>query len=67
MEERIVELETRLAFQEDTIQHLNQTVSDQQRQIDALKETVETLKQRLRSISPSPVGSEGPEPPPPHY
>ncbi|MEJ2396658.1 MAG: SlyX family protein [Candidatus Thiodiazotropha sp.] len=67
MEERIVELETRLAFQEDAIYHLNQTVSEQQHQIDALTEVLEILKQRLRSLSPSPLGSEGPEPPPPHY
>ena len=67
MEERIVELETRLAFQEDAIHHLNQTVSDQQRQIDVLKEILETLKLRLRSLSLSPVASGDPEPPPPHY
>lgn len=67
MEERIVELETRLAFQEEVIHHLNQTVSDQQRQVDTLMQTVEMLKQRLQSLSPSPVGSGEPEPPPPHY
>lgn len=67
MEARIVELETRLAFQEDAIHHLNQTVADQQRQIDALNKLVEQLKQRLQSLSPSPLESDQPEPPPPHY
>jgi SlyX protein len=67
MEERVVELETRLAFQEDAIHHLNQTVAEQQRHIDALLETVEQLKQRLQSLSPSPLEGDQPEPPPPHY
>lgn len=67
MEERLVELETRLAFQEDAIHHLNQTVADQRRQIEELEQRVEQLKQRLRSVSPSPLEGDQPEPPPPHY
>jgi SlyX protein len=67
MEAHIVELETRLAFQEDAIHHLNQTVADQQRRIDELCKTVDLLKQRLQSLSPSPMESDQPEPPPPHY
>ena len=67
MEERIVELETRLAFQEDAIHHLNQTVAEQRRQLDELGQMVEQLKQRLRTLSPSPLEGDQPEPPPPHY
>ena len=67
MEERLIELETRLAFQEDAIHHLNQTVADQRRQIDALEQRIEQLKQRLQSLNPSPLEGDQPEPPPPHY
>lgn len=67
MEARVVELETRLAFQEDAIHHLNETVAAQQRQIDALTKTLEALKKRLLSLSPSPLDSNEAEPPPPHY
>jgi SlyX protein len=67
METRVVELETRLAFQEDAIHHLNQTVADQQRQIDVLSKTLEQLKERLQGLSLSPLEGDQPEPPPPHY
>jgi SlyX protein len=67
MEERLVELETRLAFQEDAIHHLNRTVADQQRLIEALEQRIEQLTERLRNLSPSPLEGDQPEPPPPHY
>ena len=67
MEDRVIELETRLAFQEDSIQHLNQTLADQQRLIDSLLAELSQLKQRLQSLSPSPLEGDHPEPPPPHY
>jgi SlyX protein len=67
MEERIVELETRLAFQEDAIHHLNETVAAQQRQIDSLNGMVDLLRQRLQQISTSPLQGHEEESPPPHY
>jgi SlyX protein len=54
MEERVVELEMRLAFQDDAIQHLNRTVTDQQQQIDALEQRLEAFRQRLQSLTSSP-------------
>jgi len=67
MEERIVELETRLAFQEDAIHHLNETVAAQQRRIDSLSGMLEVLSQRLQQFSTSPLHGNEEEPPPPHY
>ena len=64
---QIVELETRLAFQEHTLQALNDVVTRQQQQIDALVREVQTLKDRLRAAAPSPVGPLEDEKPPPHY
>lgn len=67
MDERIVELETRLAFQEQSIQTLNETVIEQARQIERLSGELEALKQRMRAIAPSIIATEAEETPPPHY
>lgn len=65
--EHMVEIETRLAFQEHTLQALNDVVTRQQHQIDALVREIQTLKDRLRAAAPSPVGPIEDEKPPPHY
>lgn len=67
MEHRLVELETKLAFQEDTIQKLNDVATLQQKQIDRLSRELEEIKSHLREIMPSLVSSEKEEKPPPHY
>lgn len=67
LESRIVELETRLAFQEHTLQSLNDVVTRQQQQIEALVRGIQALKDRLRAAAPSPVGPLEDEKPPPHY
>lgn len=64
---RITELETRLAFQDQTVQTLNEVVTRQQRDLDRVQHEIETLKARLRGLEPSPVGRREDEPPPPHY
>ena len=67
LETRAVELETRLAFQEHTLQALNDVVTRQQQQIEALIRDIQALKDRLRATTPSPVGPLEDEKPPPHY
>lgn len=62
-----MELETRLAFQEHTLQALNDVVTGQQQQIEALVREIQTLKDRLRAAAPSLVGPLEDEKPPPHY
>lgn len=66
-EMRMVELETRLAFQDHTLQALNDVVTRQQQQIEALVREIQALKDRLRAATPSPVGPLQEENPPPHY
>lgn len=67
MEERFVDLETRLTYQERTIEELNEVVTRQQGQIDTLEEKLAAVISHLRE-SASPVsGDAGDEPPPPHY
>ena len=67
MNERLTELEVRVAFQEKTIQDLNEVVTRQQRQIDRLTQTLETVKSRLAALAPSMVIPQEEEKPPPHY
>ena len=67
MNERLTELEVRVAFQEKTIQDLNEVVTDQQRQIDRLTQELEAIKSRLAGLAPSMVIPQEDEKPPPHY
>jgi SlyX protein len=67
MNERLTELEVRVAFQEKTIQDLNEVVTDQQRQIDRLTRELEAIKSRLAALAPSMVIPQDEEKPPPHY
>lgn len=66
-ENRLIDLETRLAFQEHTLQALNDVVIRQQQQIEVLIREVNALKDRLRAAAPSLVVPLEDEKPPPHY
>ena len=67
MENRLIELETRLAFQEDALQALNTVVVRQQREIAEFTRQIETLKIQLRAVATA-SGTDGTdETPPPHY
>ena len=67
MENRLIELETRLAFQDNSLQELNTVVVRQQREIDALTRELEMLKAQLRTLAPDLVANRADEAPPPHY
>jgi SlyX protein len=63
--ERIDALEMRLTFQDETIETLNQTITAQWKQIDALTRQLAELKERLQDAennAPSPANER-----PPHY
>ena len=64
---RVVELETRVAFQEDALQQLNDALLRQQQLLNRLTNDLAALTERLRGLDPSPVGRREDEPPPPHY
>jgi SlyX protein len=49
-EERIIELEIRMAYQDDLIQALNQEVINQQKQIVRLEETCKLLNEKIKSL-----------------
>jgi SlyX protein len=66
-DDRLVEVETKLAYQEDTIQQLNDVICRQQDQIDALLLKYELLVTRVKELdSDLPEGDEVDERPP-HY
>ncbi|MEW8024428.1 MAG: SlyX family protein [Candidatus Thiodiazotropha sp.] len=67
MNDRIIDLESRMAFQEQAIHTLSETLIEQQRTIDSLNRAVEALGQRLQALDPSPLQPGETEPPPPHY
>jgi SlyX protein len=63
--ERVDLLETRLTFQDATIETLNQTITAQWQQIDALTRQVAALNERLQEAeaqAPAPTNER-----PPHY
>ena len=66
-EARIVELEIRLAYQEDLIQSLNQVVADQQKQLGKLEETCKLLHHKIASLAFSGSEAEAGDERPPHY
>ena len=67
MESRLTDVEVKLAFQDDLLEALNQTVADQQRRIDLLQDEIRILYQQLKSLQPSMLAEVTDEPPPPHY
>jgi SlyX protein len=65
LSDRVDVLETRLMFQDVTIETLNQTITEQWQQIDALTRQVAILSERLQEAeahAPGPANE-----PPPHY
>ena len=64
---RFIELETRLAFQDDTLRQLNDVVTDQQARIGELERICRHLIERLARLSDGePKGAPADEVPP-HY
>ncbi len=66
LQQRCIELETRLAFQEQALHEISDTVARQQTEINRLTRMLKETQERLRHVS-SPVGKPSEEPPPPHY
>jgi SlyX protein len=63
--ERIDALEARLMFQDETIETLNKTITEQWSKIDALTRQFVSLSQRIQEAEASAPGPANE--PPPHY
>ena len=66
-EAHIVDLETRLTYQEVTLQELNDVIVCQQKMLDTLSNQIELLRQQMRSQAQFDVLPMSQEPLPPHY
>ena len=67
LDTRIERLETTVAFQEQTIEDLNQAMAEHYRLIEAMRRELANLGAQLREVEAHPALTGGREPPPPHY
>jgi len=69
LEEALIDLQTRVAFQEDTINQLNEVVVRQDGELLLIKEQLRMLAERLNDVSRQPSQGEGGlvDERPPHY
>lgn len=66
LEARVMELESRLAFQDDTIQALSDELVEQHKRIERLQLQLSALARRQEELQGQ-VGIAEDEAPPPHY
>lgn len=67
LENRIAELETKVAFQEQLLEELNQALVQQQFDLDKMQLQLRYVASKLKDIQPSNIASLAEETPPPHY
>jgi SlyX protein len=65
LSKRIDTLEARLTYQDETIEQLNQTITAQWKQIDALTRQIAKLNERIQEAEASAPGPANERPP--HY
>ena len=66
-EEKLIDIETKLAHQEHLLAELDDALSNQQAQIGNLEHLCQTLVVRIRALSENGVGDDADDEKPPHY
>lgn len=66
-EQRFVDLESRLAHQDQLLHELNDVMTSQQAQIMRLEELCKSLLQRVRSLGDNAADGDTADERPPHY
>jgi Uncharacterized protein conserved in bacteria len=66
-DDRLMELEVRLAFIDDTVSGLSTADADLARRLDALERAVREMRSDLATMRTGAGGDPASEPPPPHY
>ncbi|MGB1923307.1 MAG: SlyX family protein [Alcanivorax sp.] len=67
LDNRFLDIETKLAYQEDLVASLNQIVSNQQRKLDELEAAYRKLVDRVVEQSEELAALRIEDAPPPHY
>ena len=67
LEDRIAELEMKIAFQEQLLDELNQALVQQQFDMDKIQLQLRYLAGKIKEKQPSNSASQAEETPPPHY
>lgn len=66
-EDRFIDLETRLAHQDQLLNELNDVVTEQQAKIMQLEELCRSLIQRVQAVGDGVPAEDGGDERPPHY
>ena len=66
-ENRLINIESKLAHQEDMLAELNTAMANQQKQLTLLEDLCETLVSRVRSLSDDGPDGDPADERPPHY
>ncbi|QIR05127.1 SlyX family protein [Salinivibrio costicola] len=67
LQQQIDDLECKVAFQEDTIEQLNDALTQQQGDIERMTVQIQYLVGKLKDVAPTNIASQSEETPPPHY
>ena len=67
LEQQIIDLQTKNAYLEHTLQELNEVMVSQQTQIDALEKKLQRVLNYLKNNQGSQLARVDEEVPPPHY
>lgn len=66
-EERLINIETKIAFQEDMIEELSKTIYQQQQRLDRLTAACQSLAEHLEALATAKDGGMPANERPPHY
>jgi SlyX protein len=66
-DDKIIDIETKMAHQEHLLLALNDALSKQQAQITELEHLCQSLVERFRALSVAGEGGDEGDEPPPHY
>jgi SlyX protein len=67
IEQRLIDLEIKASFSEDTVDQLNQVIVRQQQQIDGLLHEISQLRQQIPASGTGTASGRAADDLPPHY